>query len=83
MGFEFLGDKLVGDKFVNGERREFDFMEEVEFDCTDNREVNTLQLSCGSPFTDAWRSVVVEFLDINDYEAFCDLLRRAHDIEFS
>lgn len=84
MSFEFRGDKLVSRECEDGERREFDVQEDIELDYLRQREMNVLTLSCGNSIDgESWRSFVIGFLDMKDYEEFCGLLCKADVIEVS
>jgi len=73
----FKGDSMIkeGDK-----SKVFDVDEEVSGDM-EGREFYSISLSCGGNEDDSWRYFFIEFEKKVDYQAFCQLLSKAEDIE--
>lgn len=81
MSYRFEKDELIPDGVVDGER--FGVIEEVGMvlESEDRGEVHCLSLCCGED--ESWRDFHIEFEKLEDYNEFCDLLRRAFVITIS
>lgn len=79
MSYRFEKDELIPDGEVDGER--FSVIEEEGMVLVSDGpgDVYCLSLCCGDPESEkGWRDFHIEFEKLEDYQAFCELLRRAY-----